>query len=568
MNQPADLKTTWQWIQEYTQGRQHSSMLGCQLSRYQRFQLSIYPETSFLTYADRTEPIGHWMKQRASKLARCTAECELGRVKGFTSCLFQQGRIEHDVFFYISAPAVLRGNLPNLHLQRNLQRQIQVFEAQLSSTVRHSAVQVAHKWNLYLNLQTSEGLAEDNECLVFAFLQHLARLSPSEQTYLAWVRGLDRFFEFRVQRGEMHQNLLPDWLKRYRSRSALFRVLATSSTASLPQVLRQPFFQSALATELQDFLQHQRDRGKRYESTVYLLRVLDRVLQRLKIEGPSEIGPSLIEAYLCENKPSPRTRNKRLWMLQIFIRFLIRRGFSCATDIEGWPVLNEPNFRPHLFSLSEVGQLLAEFDRRAQANPASQGLWKGAETIFYLLYACGLRLSEPLKLRNQDVDFEQMALFIAHTKFYKQRWVPVSQGAMRRLKAYLELRNGLFPGRTDGQDAFFLNSRGRAFTKGPLQHYFRCIRESLDIVCRGSLAAARIHDLRHSFAVSRLYQWYSEGAKVQNKLPLLAAYMGHINYHCTEVYLHVAEDLLRQGGRRFEAHFTQIIQKRIPDEDS
>ena len=413
MNKPPSLETTLQWIQEYAERRLHAALLRCLLARYQRFQLSIDPGVSFLATADRTAPIDRWMKQRAPQLAPSTAQTELGRIKGFTTWLFQQGRIAHNVFFYVSVPAALSGNLPNLHLRRNLQRTIQAFGTQLPRTIRHSALQVAHQWNLYLNRPQSEGVAEDDEDLVFAFLQHLVRLSPSEPLSLTWVLGLERFFEFRVQWGEIHKNPIPDWLKRYRSRSALVRLLATSSITALPQILRQPFFQSDMATQLQDFLQHQRDRGKRYESGVYTLRVLDRILQRFNIGGASEIGPSMIEAYLLENKPSPRTRNKRLWMLQLFIRFLTRRGFSCATDIERWPVLGAPTFRPHLFSLYEVGQILAEFSRRAQTNHACQGLWKACETIFFLLYACGLRLSEPLKLRNQDVDFEQRALFIA-----------------------------------------------------------------------------------------------------------------------------------------------------------
>jgi hypothetical protein len=59
--------------------------------------------------------------------------------------------------------------------------------------------------------------------------------------------------------------------------------------------------------------------------------------------------------------------------------------------------------------------------------------------------------------------------------------------------------------------------------------------------------------------VHRLYQWYSEGADVQNKLPLLSTYLGHTLYTSTEVYLHLTEDLVRQAGRNFEASFERIV---------
>lgn len=68
-----------------------------------------------------------------------------------------------------------------------------------------------------------------------------------------------------------------------------------------------------------------------------------------------------------------------------------------------------------------------------------------------------------------------------------------------------------------------------------------------------------MHDLRHTLAVHRLYQWYAEGVDVQNKLPLLSAYLGHDRLEHTEVYLHLTEDLIRQAGRGFQASFEEIV---------
>jgi len=65
----------------------------------------------------------------------------------------------------------------------------------------------------------------------------------------------------------------------------------------------------------------------------------------------------------------------------------------------------------------------------------------------------------------------------------------------------------------------------------------------------------RWHDMRHSFAVSRLLQWYEEGVDVQNKLILLATFMGHTEIASTQVYLTMTEALLRIANDRFYQNF-------------
>jgi integrase len=67
--------------------------------------------------------------------------------------------------------------------------------------------------------------------------------------------------------------------------------------------------------------------------------------------------------------------------------------------------------------------------------------------------------------------------------------------------------------------------------------------------------AARIHDLRHTFAVNRLLAWYRQGVNLGAKLPLLSTYMGHSTVTGTQVYLQATAELLESAGRRFHEHF-------------
>jgi hypothetical protein len=67
-------------------------------------------------------------------------------------------------------------------------------------------------------------------------------------------------------------------------------------------------------------------------------------------------------------------------------------------------------------------------------------------------------------------------------------------------------------------------------------------------------ASRRTHDLRHSFAVATLLDWYRDGGDVAARLPLLSTYLGHVEPANTYWYLHAAPELLAQAAHRLDAH--------------
>jgi integrase len=64
----------------------------------------------------------------------------------------------------------------------------------------------------------------------------------------------------------------------------------------------------------------------------------------------------------------------------------------------------------------------------------------------------------------------------------------------------------------------------------------------------------RTHDLRHTFAVHRLIQWYENGDNVQAKLPILAQYLGHVDMANTRKYLTMIPELSQAAMERYQAY--------------
>ena len=69
----------------------------------------------------------------------------------------------------------------------------------------------------------------------------------------------------------------------------------------------------------------------------------------------------------------------------------------------------------------------------------------------------------------------------------------------------------------------------------------------------------RLHDLRHSFACTRLLQSYRQGKDVQTLLPALATYLGHVMVSSTQVYLHATAELFEQAEERFHRNFRDHV---------
>jgi len=69
----------------------------------------------------------------------------------------------------------------------------------------------------------------------------------------------------------------------------------------------------------------------------------------------------------------------------------------------------------------------------------------------------------------------------------------------------------------------------------------------------------RLHDFRHSFAVTRLLLWYREGVNVMARLPLLSTYLGHAQVSDTQVYLQATAELLTEADRRFHSFVRELL---------
>ncbi len=212
--------------------------------------------------------------------------------------------------------------------------------------------------------------------------------------------------------------------------------------------------------------------------------------------------------------------------------------------------IKESIFQPYIFSHDEVRQVLALASRHH-----GHFIWAGMlRPLILVLYCTGLRLGEAARLHTTDVNLDRGTLMIRCSKG-RSRLVVIRSDLVAELRSYVAQRQRLVRdlGRPD-PEAFFLRRDASGLTVRSASEAIRRLLRQLGLKPATGRAGARPYEFRHAFAVHRLTAWANEGVDIHTKLPLLSAYLGHLNIIGTEVYLKATPHLLELASTRFAQH--------------
>jgi len=157
-------------------------------------------------------------------------------------------------------------------------------------------------------------------------------------------------------------------------------------------------------------------------------------------------------------------------------------------------------------------------------------------------------------LWRADVDLDAGILTLRETKGGKQRLVPLHPTATQALAGYAARRDAWPACRRSTW--FFVLRRGQR-----LRHQY-VHRVFVAVLRRTGLRdpephspGPRLHDLRHSFAVSTILRWYRASEDVERLLPTLTTYLGHSKTRDTYWYLSACPELMDQAAERLETRW-------------
>lgn len=230
-------------------------------------------------------------------------------------------------------------------------------------------------------------------------------------------------------------------------------------------------------------------------------------------KAPDEVSEAEIRAYFLylknEKKVSASTQNQVLSGLKFLYRYTLGRA---TPELE--------------FVKPERGRKLPVVLSRAEVQQVLGCLRKPAYRVcLSVIYSCGLRLLEGVRLQVKDIDSSRMVVQVRQGKGKKDRYVPLPERTLAQLRWYWGQHRHpewLFPGRNFGQ-------QGPMNPSGVQKAFRAALKES------GVNKAASVHTLRHSYATHLVEAGVNLG--------LLQKYLGHNSLATTLVYIHLTPQM-------------------------
>ena len=320
---------------------------------------------------------------------------------------------------------------------------------------------------------------------------------------------------------------------------------------------RQPdiSFKSVLGDHLKSFLQEKQACGYRYTREIENLRRFDRFLINSGL-SKIELPKTIIEQWAIRPPhESIRSCQQRINLARGVAIYLNRMGVSAYVPARGAAV-NHLDFTPYIFSHDEVHRLIAAADclKKDFRSPFRHLI---VPVIFRLLYGCGMRANEVLRLKRKDIDLDAAIITVREGKFRKDRLVPVAASTVRKMREYAATAD-----LNDPNAYFFQSPDGGRYGSRTIYAYFRRLLRECHISHGGRGVGPRMHDLRHTFAVHRLELWYREGADLNAMLPVLAVYLGHQRLAGTQRYLRLTPNIFPDITGRLEESVGHIFPQR------
>ncbi len=239
---------------------------------------------------------------------------------------------------------------------------------------------------------------------------------------------------------------------------------------------------------------------------------------------------------------------RRLDIARIFARHM--QVLDPATEVPPPDALPRRYRRitPYLYPPEETAAILRAAGELSP--PLRAATW---QTLLALLAVTGMRVSEACRLGRGDACLDSGVLTVRDSKFGKSRDLPVHQTTVAALRQYARLRDRLCP--DPSTEAFFVSTRGTRINSHNMPATFAALLDAAGIAPVPGRRRQRIHDLRHTFTVATLLEWYRDGAGVQARLPLLSAYLGHADPKSSYWYMSAAPELLALAAGRLEHAF-------------
>ena len=242
---------------------------------------------------------------------------------------------------------------------------------------------------------------------------------------------------------------------------------------------------------------------------------------------PGEITSHQVRAWmvnLIDNGISPVSVHRKISCLRVFFRYLRKEGKVNHDPMDKVVLPKKKKNLPQFVGEEALDRLLDEYNFGNDFNGIRN------RTVIEMLYMTGMRRSELIGLKENDVDIQE-ALVKVTGKRNKQRIIPLTLSFTGRLEEYLKAKSE-YSGTMDN-DWFFITNKGNKLYD---KYVYNLVKGYLAMVT--TIEKKSPHILRHTFATHML----NRGAG----LNAIKEFLGHANLSATQIYTHNTFEKLRK----------------------
>ena len=298
---------------------------------------------------------------------------------------------------------------------------------------------------------------------------------------------------------------------------------------------------SRLQKALDDYLAIRRSVGFKLRNTEYLLRDY---VAHLDQQGATTITTA--SALSWAKRPTnvdPHHWGERLTAVRGFAKYLHTMDAAVEVPPAGLLVTQRRRTAPYLYTEHDVAGLITAAGWLRPAFRAAT-----YRTLVGLLAVSGMRVGELIRLDDCDLNWGDGLLIVRSSKFGRSREVVLHKTTIEALQAYERERARLRP----APSAFFVSTVGTRLIYTCVQRTFRHLVQVANIGVGATGRPPRLHDLRHTFAVNTVVDWYRAGVDLEGQLYRLSTYLGHVDPKDTYWYMSAVPELLALVSARLE----------------
>lgn len=287
-------------------------------------------------------------------------------------------------------------------------------------------------------------------------------------------------------------------------------------------------YQSIFFNEIEYFVKYKQSLGYNYKNEISCLKHMDKTLFDLKLKS-KEITKATFNKLIKRDTTSDSYYARKYHIVIDFCKYLISNNYkNIYFEDKKFHITN--NYIPVIFNAYEINELFKVMDQSIEnSNEKFYKLHYSYSVIFRLLYSCGLRISEVLKLNSENVYLDKNIINIINSKNQVSRIVVISNSMKKVLETYInkfKITTGLL----------FQNRKEQKIMYWTIRNYYK---KSLNMARLNT--NAHIHDLRHIFINETFNQMLEKGYDENVIIVYLHKYLGHKSITETEYYLHFTD---------------------------